>query len=227
MAGAMRLQYNAMIRIIPLRCLGLHEFGLGWRRPSLRVSMGVLLMGCKKGDEYQWPLRARKRAGRVPHGKTCVKSSSNSYSRKSASKCTSSSISDYRKIPKIMDDFLEVIDTTGLNPYKGHVDHARESWLHQDSDPSLRPLPLSTCCVRRSSPPRPVDVSQAALTCDQSGGHERIHVDVNLFHTGHLSDGVSNHVRFAGAPRSSRGDIDDALVGGHDDPGMTVDEVRP
>jgi quinone-modifying oxidoreductase subunit QmoB len=28
-------------------------------------------------------------------------------------------ISDYHKIPKIMDDFLEVIDTTGLNPYKG------------------------------------------------------------------------------------------------------------
>jgi quinone-modifying oxidoreductase subunit QmoB len=28
-------------------------------------------------------------------------------------------IGDYEKIPKIMDDFLEVIDTTGLNPYKG------------------------------------------------------------------------------------------------------------
>jgi quinone-modifying oxidoreductase subunit QmoB len=28
-------------------------------------------------------------------------------------------IAEYHKIPKIMDDFLEVIETVGPNPYKG------------------------------------------------------------------------------------------------------------
>jgi quinone-modifying oxidoreductase subunit QmoB len=28
-------------------------------------------------------------------------------------------ISDYRKIPAIMDDFLEVVEDAGPNPYKG------------------------------------------------------------------------------------------------------------
>jgi quinone-modifying oxidoreductase subunit QmoB len=52
MAGVMRLQYNAMIRIIPLRCLG--SMNAVWVSDALASGFdGVLLMGCKKGDEYQ------------------------------------------------------------------------------------------------------------------------------------------------------------------------------
>jgi quinone-modifying oxidoreductase subunit QmoB len=52
MAGYKRLQYNSMVRIIPLRCLG--SMNAVWVSDALaRGFDGVLLIGCKKGDDYQ------------------------------------------------------------------------------------------------------------------------------------------------------------------------------
>ncbi len=52
MAGLSRIVYSAFVRIIPVRCLG--SVNTIWITDALNSGYdGVMLMGCKKGDEYQ------------------------------------------------------------------------------------------------------------------------------------------------------------------------------
>ena len=117
MAGAMRLQYNAMIRIIPLRCLG--SMNSVWVGDALASGFdGVLLMGCRKGDEYQCHfVRGSELAEyRMDNVREKLKQLVLEEERVQLHEV---GISEYRKIPQIMDDFLEVVETAGPNPYKG------------------------------------------------------------------------------------------------------------
>jgi quinone-modifying oxidoreductase subunit QmoB len=116
MVGMMRLQYNAMVRIIPIRCLG--SMNSVWVGDALASGFdGVMLIGCKKGDEYQCHFvrgseLAEYRMGNVREKlKQLVLEEERIEMHELA-------ISDYHKIPAIMDDFLEVIETAGPNPYK-------------------------------------------------------------------------------------------------------------
>jgi quinone-modifying oxidoreductase subunit QmoB len=117
MVGMMRLQYNSMIRIIPLRCLG--SMNAVWVGDALASGFdGVLLIGCKKGDDYQCHFvrgseLAEYRMGNV---KEKLKQLVLEEERVEIHEL---GIGDYNKIPKIMDDFLEVIEGVGPNPYKG------------------------------------------------------------------------------------------------------------
>jgi quinone-modifying oxidoreductase subunit QmoB len=117
MAGMMRLQYNAMVRIIPLRCLG--SMNSVWVGDALASGFdGVLLIGCKKGDEYQCHFVRGSELAEYRMGNVREKLKQLVLEEERV-EIHELGISDYHKIPKIMDDFLEVIDTTGLNPYKG------------------------------------------------------------------------------------------------------------
>jgi quinone-modifying oxidoreductase subunit QmoB len=52
MAGLQRETYSAFVRAIPVRCLG--SVNLAWITDSLNSGWdGIMMMGCKKGDEYQ------------------------------------------------------------------------------------------------------------------------------------------------------------------------------
>jgi quinone-modifying oxidoreductase subunit QmoB len=52
MAGLQREVYSAFVRAIPVRCLG--SVNLVWITDALNSGWdGVMMMGCKKGDEYQ------------------------------------------------------------------------------------------------------------------------------------------------------------------------------
>jgi quinone-modifying oxidoreductase subunit QmoB len=117
MAGATRLRYNAMVRIIPLRCLG--SMNSVWVSDALASGFdGVLLIGCKSGDDYQCHfVRGSELAGyRMGNVRDKLKQLALEEERVEIHEMN---ISDYRRIPKIMDDFLEVIETAGPNPYKG------------------------------------------------------------------------------------------------------------
>jgi quinone-modifying oxidoreductase subunit QmoB len=117
MAGIMRLQYNAMVRIIPLRCLG--SMNSVWVGDALASGFdGVLLIGCKKGDEYQCHFVRGSELAEYRMGNVREKLKQLVLEEERV-EIHELGISEYRKIPKIMDDFLEVIDTAGLNPYKG------------------------------------------------------------------------------------------------------------
>jgi quinone-modifying oxidoreductase subunit QmoB len=117
MAGIMRLQYNAMVRIIPLRCLG--SMNSVWVGDALASGFdGVLLIGCKKGDEYQCHFVRGSELAEYRMGNVREKLKQLVLEEERI-EIHELGISEYHKIPKIMDDFLEVIDTAGPNPYKG------------------------------------------------------------------------------------------------------------
>ena len=117
MAGYKRLQYNSMIRIIPLRCLG--SMNAVWVSDALaRGFDGVILIGCKKGDDYQCHfIKGSELANyRMENVQEKLKQLVLEEERVEIHEI---SINDYNKIPKIFDDFLEVIERVGPNPYKG------------------------------------------------------------------------------------------------------------
>ncbi len=117
MAGLMRLRYNAMIRIIPLRCLG--SMNTVWVSDALASGFdGVMLIGCKKGDDYQCHfIRGSELAAtRMTNVREKLKQLVLEEERVRLHELA---ISDYRKIPAIFDGFLEEINKIGPNPYKG------------------------------------------------------------------------------------------------------------
>ncbi|MDD5427120.1 MAG: FAD-dependent oxidoreductase [candidate division Zixibacteria bacterium] len=117
MVGFKRMKYNAMIRIIPLRCLG--SMNSIWVSDALASGFdGVILIGCKKGDDYQCHfIRGSELAAtRMSNVRDKLKQLVLEEERVELHELA---ISDYEKIPKIFDDFLEVINSVGMNPYKG------------------------------------------------------------------------------------------------------------
>jgi quinone-modifying oxidoreductase subunit QmoB len=117
MVGLKRMQYNAMIRIIPLRCLG--SMNTIWIGDALSSGFdGIILIGCKKGDDYQCHyVRGSELAStRMDNVRDKLMQLVLEEERVELHELA---LSDYPKIPKIFDDFLETIDTVGPNPYKG------------------------------------------------------------------------------------------------------------
>jgi len=117
MAGLKHLKYNSMVRIIPLRCLG--SMNSVWVSDALsRGFDGVILIGCKKGDDYQCHfVRGSELADyRMENVREKLQQLVLEEERVELHEL---SIADYYKIPKIFDDFLETMDTVGPNPYKG------------------------------------------------------------------------------------------------------------
>ncbi|MCK5126189.1 MAG: FAD-dependent oxidoreductase [candidate division Zixibacteria bacterium] len=117
MAGLKHMQYNSMVRIIPLRCLG--SMNSVWVSDALSVGFdGILLIGCKKGDDYQCHFVNGSELAhiRMDNVRDKLKQLVLEEERVEIHEL---SISDYHKIPKIFDDFLEVMEQVGPNPYKG------------------------------------------------------------------------------------------------------------
>ena len=110
------MQYNAMVRFIPLRCLG--SMNAVWVSDALASGYdGVLLIGCKKGDDYQCHfIRGSELADyRMENVREKLKQLVLEEERVEFHELA---ITDYDKIPKIFDDFLETMDRVGPNPYK-------------------------------------------------------------------------------------------------------------
>ena len=116
MAGLMRKKYSAMVRIIPLRCLG--SMNAVWVSDALASGFdGVLLIGCKRGDDYQCHFirgseLANYRMDNVREKLTQL------VLEEERVQLHELAISDFDKIPKIFNDFVEEIETIGFNPYK-------------------------------------------------------------------------------------------------------------
>ncbi len=117
MVGFRRLQYNAMVRMIPLRCLG--SINTVWIGDALASGFdGVILLGCKKGDDYQCHFMKGSELAeyRMENVREKLKQLVLEEERVEIHEVA---ISDCDKIPKIFDDFLKVMETVGPNPYKG------------------------------------------------------------------------------------------------------------
>jgi quinone-modifying oxidoreductase subunit QmoB len=117
MAGLKRLKYNSMVRIIPLRCLG--SMNAVWVNDALASGFdGVMLIGCKKGDDYQCHfIKGSELAEyRMDNVREKLKQLMLEEERVEFHELA---INDFNKIPQLFDDFLEVMETVGPNPYKG------------------------------------------------------------------------------------------------------------
>jgi len=117
MMGINRMQYNHNIRILPVRCLG--SVNIVWIADSLSRGVdGILLAGCKYGEDYQCHFvtgseQCNKRMDNV--GETLQKLMLEPE-RVSQIQVT---VSDYAKLPEMMDAFVEEIKGMGPNPFKG------------------------------------------------------------------------------------------------------------
>ena len=117
MAGAGRHQYSAYVRIVPVRCMG--SVSMLCASDALAVGYdGILLMGCKSGDDYQchFVKGSALAAERMSKIEETLQSMMLEKERVTT---TEVSISDSASVAKMIDDFVEVIDGIGPNPFKG------------------------------------------------------------------------------------------------------------
>ncbi len=116
-AGLRRLRHSANIRFIPVRCLG--SINVVWIADALsRGFDGILLVGCKSGDDYQCHfIRGSELMGtRSDNIRDKLKQLALEEERVRLEEL---SISDYQKLPQIINEFAEQIDEIGMNPFKG------------------------------------------------------------------------------------------------------------
>ncbi len=117
MSGMRRNKINRLVRFIPVRCLG--SVNMVWIKDAMSSGMdGVLLLGCKHGDDYQCHFVkgseiATKRMENI--GET-LGSLGLEPERCGVREI---SISDYDKVPGIIDAFVEEVVAMGPNPFKG------------------------------------------------------------------------------------------------------------
>ena len=117
MAGLNRMKYNSWIRVIPMRCLG--SMNLVWIADSLSKGIdGVLLLGCKHGDDYQCHFIKGSELADIRLSK--VSETLNRLALESDRvRFETVSIIDYDRLPGVLDEFAATIDEVGPNPFKG------------------------------------------------------------------------------------------------------------
>jgi len=116
-AGTNRMRYDPSARVIPLRCLG--SLNIVWIADALsRGFDGVMLIGCKFGDDYQCHfVRGSELANRRLEN---VKETLQRLQLESERiQLTELAIADYTRLPGIIDAFVDRIREIGPNPYKG------------------------------------------------------------------------------------------------------------
>ncbi len=117
MVGIARLSFSAYVRIIPVRCLG--SVNLLLVSDALSVGYdGVILMGCKPGDDYQCHFMkgsgiAQERLSKVSE---TLKSMALEAERVLMAEV---SIADSAALPKVIQSFVKVLESVGPNPFKG------------------------------------------------------------------------------------------------------------
>lgn len=117
MAGMKRHGLNHMIRFIPVRCLG--SVNMAWIRDALSAGMdGAMLLGCTYGDDYQCHfVKGSEIANKRMENIGDTLSTLGLESERCAAQQVA--ITDYDKIPQIINDFVEEIVEMGPNPFKG------------------------------------------------------------------------------------------------------------
>lgn len=117
MAGIKKMKWSPYIRFIPVRCLG--SVNLVWVADAMSRGIdGILLLGCRHGDDYQCHFikgseLAETRLSKVSETLDRLALESDRV------KYVEVSITDYDKLPGIFDEFMEKIEEVGPNPYKG------------------------------------------------------------------------------------------------------------
>jgi quinone-modifying oxidoreductase subunit QmoB len=117
MVGLRRMKYNSWLRAISMRCLG--SLNLIFIADALSKGIdGVLLLGCRHGENYQCHFvkgseLAEIRLSKVKETLDRLKLESDRV------RFETISITDYDRLPTLLDEFAEKLVEIGPNPYKG------------------------------------------------------------------------------------------------------------
>jgi len=116
LAAQKRVLFNPNIRVIPVRCLG--SVSTSWINDAMSAGFdGVLLIGCKHGDDYQCHfIRGSELANiRMENVQEKLKQLVLEPERVEIHEMA---IDEYDKLPSIFNTFAETIKGIGANPYK-------------------------------------------------------------------------------------------------------------
>jgi len=116
MAGYNRLKYSTYIRIIPVRCIG--SINNVWISDALSKGFdGILQIGCKPGEDYQCHFMQGSELieARAEYFKATLSSMMLEPDRV---RTEFIEISDYHKIPGIVNNYVKIIEDLGPNPFK-------------------------------------------------------------------------------------------------------------
>lgn len=117
LAGLNRSPCDPSVRVIPLRCLG--SMNIVWIADALSRGIdGVMLLGCKFGDDYQCHfVRGSELANRrLENVRETLQRLQLEPER---IQLVQLAIDERDRVPKIMNDFVSRIREIGPNPYKG------------------------------------------------------------------------------------------------------------
>jgi quinone-modifying oxidoreductase, subunit QmoB len=117
-AGAQHgIKHSPFVRVIPVRCLG--SVNVVFIKEAISAGFdGVLLFGCKHGDDYQCHMikgseLMQTRGGNI---KDALEQMSLENERVAIHTIE---INDYETIPAVIEEFMETIEEIGMNPFKG------------------------------------------------------------------------------------------------------------
>jgi quinone-modifying oxidoreductase subunit QmoB len=117
MAGLNREKFDPAVRVIPLRCAG--NLNLVWVADILSAGVdGILILGCKHGDDYQCHfIRGSElceyRLGKVQETLSRLMLEAERVQFKPLA------IEDYDKVPELINGFMKRLEEIGPNPFKG------------------------------------------------------------------------------------------------------------
>jgi quinone-modifying oxidoreductase subunit QmoB len=116
-AAMHRKQWNAWVRIIPVRCLG--SCNTVWIAESMNRGIdGVIMIGCKSGDDYQCHYvrgseLAQYRLGNVQETLERLALEAERV------QIVELGHDEFDRIPQVLDEFAEKLEELGANPMKG------------------------------------------------------------------------------------------------------------
>jgi len=117
MAGLSRTVYSAFVRAIPVRCLG--SVNTIWITDALNSGWdGVMMMGCKKGDDYQCHFVKGSELAHYRMSKIddTLKGMGLEPERVASYEVA---ITDHQRVAALINDYAEKIKELGMSPMKG------------------------------------------------------------------------------------------------------------
>ncbi len=117
MAGMNRIEYSAYVRTIPVRCLG--SVNTIWITDALNAGYdGVMMMGCKSGDEYQCHFVKGSELGRVRLSK--IEDTLKTLNLESERvRDLEVAITDIQRLPEMINKYAAELVAVGPSPFKG------------------------------------------------------------------------------------------------------------
>ncbi len=116
-AAAMhKLRLNPFIRFVPIRCMG--SFNLVWVSDAFSRGVdGILLLACKSGDDYQ--CHFAKGSELAEYRMTKLSETLDKLGLESDRvQLVTLAISEFDRLPKILDDYVARVREIGPNPFK-------------------------------------------------------------------------------------------------------------